>query len=47
VSCGEVRCDARNAPSAAIPRRLGFDLTATIAEPPGEVQVWTKAVPRR
>ena len=47
VSCVEVRCDTRNAPSAAIPRRLGFDLAATIAEPPSELQVWLKAVPRR
>ena len=47
VSLIEIRCDARNAPSAAIPRRLGFELTATIPEPgtprrpPGELQVWT------
>jgi RimJ/RimL family protein N-acetyltransferase len=30
----EIRCDVRNAPSAAIPRRLGFTLDRTIAEDP-------------
>ncbi len=45
----EIRCDARNAASAAVPQRLGFALSMTLAEPgvlPGEaavqLQVWTK-----
>jgi RimJ/RimL family protein N-acetyltransferase len=29
----EIRCDARNGPSAAVPRRLGFTLVATLSEP--------------
>jgi RimJ/RimL family protein N-acetyltransferase len=44
----EIRCDARNAASAAVPRRLGFVLAASVpqpgvapADPPGELQVWT------
>jgi len=44
----EVRCDARNAASAAVPRRLGFVLgsieprpAALPDDPPAEMQVWT------
>jgi RimJ/RimL family protein N-acetyltransferase len=44
----EIRCDARNAPSAALPKRLGFVLAATLIEPaagpdeePVQLQVWT------
>jgi len=50
----EVRCDARNAPSSAIPQRLGFVLTTTLVEPatrandePVRLQVWTLALPTR
>jgi RimJ/RimL family protein N-acetyltransferase len=50
----EVRCDSRNEPSAAIPKRLGFALTTTIIEPPDHpdeppvlLQVWTSPLPTR
>ena len=45
----EIRCDARNGPSGAVPRRLGFVLAATEAQPGGVadkaailLQVWTR-----
>jgi RimJ/RimL family protein N-acetyltransferase len=47
ISRAEIRCDATNAPSAAVPRRLGFRLARVIAEDatvPGgalvQLQVW-------
>ena len=51
ISRVEIRCDARNAPSAAIPRRLGFRLATVIPEsstsrPDIDLQVWTLDLPR-
>ena len=53
LSLVEIRCDARNAPSAAVPQRLGFVLTTTIpdlavtpTEPPVQLQVWTSVLPQ-
>ena len=40
----EIRCDARNAPSVTVARRLGFVLADTLregTEPAIELQVWT------
>jgi RimJ/RimL family protein N-acetyltransferase len=49
----EIHCDARNTPSAAVPRRLGFVLARTVrepaaapAKPSSEIQVWTYALQR-
>jgi ribosomal-protein-serine acetyltransferase len=40
-SRAEIRCDARNGPSAAVPPRLGFTLHATVPEAENRVmQVW-------
>ena len=51
VSHVEIRCDARNAPSAAIPKRLGFRLATTILDASMtssdvQLQVWTLDLPR-
>jgi ribosomal-protein-serine acetyltransferase len=35
-----IRCDERNAASAAIPRRLGLHLTDARAESTGRIQIW-------
>jgi len=49
LSYVEVRCDARNAPSAAVPKRLGFVLASTIADSgmtaraeDVQLQIWTR-----
>ena len=49
----EIRCDARNDASAAVPRRLGFSLAAVRREPEGatapamDLQIWTLALTAR
>jgi RimJ/RimL family protein N-acetyltransferase len=52
MRCVEIRCDERNALSAAVPRRLGFRLDRTLAERPMapgadgvQLQVWQLALP--
>jgi RimJ/RimL family protein N-acetyltransferase len=47
----EIRCDPRNAPSAAVPPRLGFRHARTIAQAPAapggegyELMVWERAI---
>jgi ribosomal-protein-serine acetyltransferase len=40
-TCAEIRCDARNAPSSAVPARLGFTLTQTVADGDVALQIWT------
>jgi RimJ/RimL family protein N-acetyltransferase len=52
-SQAEIRCDARNAASVAVARRLGFNLTAELGEPsaspdsvPVSLQVWSLTLER-
>jgi RimJ/RimL family protein N-acetyltransferase len=40
-----IRCDELNAPSCAVPGRLGFALTATERDGAHVLQVWTLALP--
>ena len=44
----EIRCDARNARSAAVPARLGFRRmeTALATDPEEHLEVWTLSLPR-
>ena len=43
----EIRCDAANAPSAAIPAKLGFELMETIPDGDAMLQVWVKPIAGR
>ena len=51
IGHAEIRCETTNAPSAAVPRRLGFTMTTTIVDesvtpgaPPVRLEVWTLAL---
>jgi RimJ/RimL family protein N-acetyltransferase len=52
VGCIEVRCDPRNTASAAVPRRLGFTLAATVEDADERgvssamTQIWTSEIVR-
>jgi ribosomal-protein-serine acetyltransferase len=40
-TCVEIRCDARNVPSTAVPARLRFTLAQTVADGDVALQIWT------
>ena len=50
ISHVEIRCDARNAASAAIPKRLGFTLASSVARDTSDgngtvqMQIWTRDI---
>ena len=47
-SRAEIRCDARNGPSAAVPPRLGFTLHATVPEAENRImQIWVSELSSR
>jgi RimJ/RimL family protein N-acetyltransferase len=54
LTIAEIRCDARNAPSAAVPRKLGFALVEVLqvpplwgGGPPVDLQVWVRPLATR